>query len=98
MSIMTILIFFIIAIFIIASIVAVICLIVKESGKNNNLYVNNQTVQNDKRFNSHDINNNDSTNRISDTDIDYLKKLKDLQDNGVLSEEEYNIERDKIIK
>ena len=36
-------------------------------------------------------------NRISDTDIEYLKKLKELNDMGILSDEEYTAQKEKVL-
>ena len=44
---------------------------------------------------SHPINKAD---RILDDDIEYLKKLKELRDMEILSEEEYKIEKEKVLK
>ena len=91
--------FFLIFLLIIASLVAVICLIVKETRKTKHVPMNNSSVQREDRVEQNTANNiNISKERISDDDINYLKRVKDLKDNGVLSEEEYNAERDKILR
>lgn len=89
--------FLAIGVLFVASIVIVVCLIIKESKKNSNVPVNNMIPM--ENVNNQSVVNKaiTSTDRITDSDINYLKKLKDLKDKGVLSKEEYNAERNKVL-
>lgn len=43
------------------------------------------------------VHSSTSTDRISDVDIEYLKKLKELYDLGILSEDEYKVKKEKVL-
>ena len=83
---------------IIGSLALVICLIVKEGGKNKKIYQENYPVSRDTACSQRGAEDTvGSSDRMSEIDIEYLKKIKNLKDNGVLSEEEYKAEREKIL-
>lgn len=99
MSYTVLLMFLIIILIIVVSIVTVVLLIIKESNKKKNSYVDYNSIPKEENSNKNlSANIISPTDRISDMDIEYLKKLKDLKESGVLSNEEYNAKRDKVLR
>lgn len=98
MSITVLFIFLAIILIVIGAIVVVVCLILKESKKSRDGRNVNMAPLEKENYQLVINSEAGSADRISDADMEYLKKMKNLKDKGILTEEEYNTERNKVLK